>query len=103
MISPPEGDLVAYMDSLEKVRALSPARILPGHGPEVPDAVAKIREYLDHRRERENLVLAALEGGAATVGEVVALAYRDAPPNMRPYAELAVRACLAKLGRELPG
>ena len=103
MISPPEGDLVAYMDSLEKVRALSPACILPGHGPEIPDAVAKIREYLDHRRERENLVLAALEGGAATVGEVVALAYRDAPPNMRPYAELAVRACLAKLGRELPG
>ena len=103
MISPPEGDLAAYMDSLEKVRALSPARILPGHGPRVTDAVAKIDEYLSHRRERERLVVAALEEGASTVGEVVESAYRDTPPNMRPYAELAVRACLAKLGRELPG
>ena len=102
MIAPPEGDLAAYMNSLERVRALSPRRILPGHGPEVPEAVAKIEEYLAHRREREGLVVAALEDGASTVGEVVELAYRDTPSGMRPYAELAARAHLAKLGRDLP-
>jgi glyoxylase-like metal-dependent hydrolase (beta-lactamase superfamily II) len=102
MIAPPEGDLAAYMDSLERVRALSPARILPGHGPRVPEAVAKIDEYLAHRREREERVKSALEKGAATVGEVVELAYEDAPPEMRPYAELAARAHLVKLGRDLP-
>ena len=74
MIAPPEGDLAAYVASLERVRALSPARILPGHGPEVLEAVAKIEEYLAHRREREERVVAALEEGASTVGEVVALA-----------------------------
>ncbi|QIN77794.1 MBL fold metallo-hydrolase [Rubrobacter marinus] len=103
MISPPEGDLAAYMDSLEKVRALSPKRILPGHGPEVAEAVAKIDEYLAHRREREGLVVAALREGASTVGEVVELAYRDTPREMHPYAALAARAHLAKLGRDLPG
>lgn len=102
MIAPPEGDLVAYVTSLERVRALSPARILPGHGPEVTDAVAKIEEYLDHRREREERVVSALEEGASTVGEVVTLAYRDTHPEMRPYADLAARAHLAKLGRDLP-
>ena len=102
MIAPPEGDLAAYVASLERVRALSPKRILPGHGPEVPEAVAKIGEYLAHRRERENLVVAALEQGASTVGEVVALAYKDTPSEMHPYAELAARAHLAKLGRDLP-
>lgn len=102
MISPPEGNLTDYMASLETVRALSPGRILPGHGPEVPDAVAKIEEYLAHRREREGLVVAALDRGASTLEEVVALAYADTPPRMRPYAELAARACLIKLGRELP-
>ena len=103
MIAPPEGDLAAYMSSLERVRALSPVRILPGHGPEVTDAIAKIEEYLAHRREREGLVVAALADGASTVGEVVALAYRDTPPNMRPYAELVARAHLIKLGRDLQG
>lgn len=102
MIAPPEGDLADYVASLERVRALSPARILPGHGPEVPEAAAKIEEYLAHRREREGLVVAALEEGASTVGEVVEQAYKDTPPRMRPYAELAVRAHLAKLGRDLP-
>lgn len=102
MIAPPEGDLAAYVSSLEGVRALSPARILPGHGPEVAEAVAKIDEYLAHRREREERVAAALKDGASTVGEVVELAYSDAPPGMRPYAELAARAHLLKLGRDLP-
>lgn len=103
MIAPPEGDLAAYMASLEKIRALSPARILPGHGPEVKDAARKIEEYLAHRREREGLVAAALADGASTVSEVVELAYRDTPPGMRPYAELAARAHLIKLGHDLPG
>ena len=102
MVAPPEGDLAAYVDSLEKVRALSPGRILPGHGPEVREAAGKIEEYLAHRREREGLVITALEEGASTVDEVVTLAYADTPRSMRPYATLAARAHLAKLGRDLP-
>ena len=98
MIAPPEGDLKAYMASLERVRALSPTRILPGHGPAVPDAAAKIEEYIAHREDREARVVAALRSGASSLEEVVALAYDDVPSRMQPYAELAAQAHLDKLG-----
>ena len=102
MVAPPDGDLTAYMASLELVRSLNPARILPGHGPEVTEAAAKIEEYIAHRREREERVVAALSAGATSVQEIAALAYRDVPSSMRPYAELAVRAHLARLGHSMP-
>jgi glyoxylase-like metal-dependent hydrolase (beta-lactamase superfamily II) len=98
MVAPPEGDLEAYAASLRRVRALAPARILPGHGPEVSDAVTKIDDYLAHRREREERVVAALESGAASLEEVVDLAYAEVSAAMRPYARLSARAHLEKLG-----
>lgn len=100
MVSPPEGDLADYMASLEKVRKLSPSRILPGHGPEVADAGKKIEEYISHRKEREARVVAALEAGAVTPEEVVRLAYSEVPPEMRRYAERSAEAHMIKLGRE---
>jgi hypothetical protein len=90
MISPPEGDLREYVASLERVRGLSPSRILPGHGPEVARAGEKIEEYLAHRREREARVVAALDSGARSLTEVVESAYAEVsrrcvpPPNCRP-------------------
>lgn len=102
MVAPPEGDLAAYMASLERVRALAPARILPGHGPEVTEAVAKIEEYVAHRQDREERVAAALSSGASSVQDILDSAYQDVPPPMRPYAALAVRAYLAKLGHSMP-
>jgi len=82
---------------LERVRALDPARILPGHGPEAR-GVAKIDEYLAHRREREARVVAALRSGASSLEEIVDLAYAEVPAAMRPYARLSARAHLEKLG-----
>jgi len=102
MVAPPEGDLAAYMASLERVRALAPARILPGHGPEVTEVVAKIEEYVVHRQDREERVAAALSSGASSVQDILDSAYQDVPPPMRPYAALAVRAYLAKLGHSMP-
>ncbi len=101
LIAPPEGDLQAYVDSLERVRSLAPSRILPGHGPEVQDAEAKIEEYLAHRREREAQVVAALESGAASLKEIVEAAYADVPPVKRRYAELSAQAHLEKLGQRI--
>lgn len=103
MVAPPEGNLEAYIASLKRVQALSPAHILPGHGPEVTDAAAKIEEYVTHREEREARVVAALRSGASSVEEIVALAYDDVPPRMRRYADLAARAHLQKLGLPAPG
>lgn len=102
IIAPPEGDLEAYMTSLERVRTLAPSRILPGHGPEIPEAGAKIEEYIAHRREREARVIAALESGADSLESVVEMAYADVPPGMRSYARLAAQAHLDKLGYRVP-
>lgn len=98
LIAPPEGDLQVYVDSLERIRALAPSRILPGHGPEVQDAKAKIEEYLAHRREREARVVAALGSGASSLKEIVEAAYADVPLLKRRYAELSAQAHLEKLG-----
>lgn len=102
IVAPPEGDLAAYMDSLERVRGLGPSCILPGHGPEAPDGVAKIEEYIAHRREREERVVAALRSGASSLEEIIERAYADVPAGMRAYAELGARAHLIKLGHPAP-
>jgi glyoxylase-like metal-dependent hydrolase (beta-lactamase superfamily II) len=103
------GDLVAgagtvvvdqlgpYMASLERLIALQPRTIYPGHGPIVEDALGKLREYLDHRKQREQQVL---DGLPASVDELVARIYTDVPSNLVLMAARNVRACLEKLEAE---
>jgi hypothetical protein len=74
---------------------------LPGHGPEVQNAEAKIEEYLTHRREREAQVVAALGAGASSLKEIVEVAYVDVPLVKRRYAELSAQAHLEKLGHRI--
>jgi glyoxylase-like metal-dependent hydrolase (beta-lactamase superfamily II) len=96
----PEGDMQDYLRSLEALRALEPERLYPGHGPAVPDAEARLGEYVAHRLEREREVLAALEAGDRTPPAVVARVYADVDRGLWPAAELSVRAHLVKLVRE---
>jgi len=62
VVTPPEGGMGAYIASLERVRNLSPACILPGHGPEMTDGAAKVEEYTAHRKEREARIIAPEDG-----------------------------------------
>jgi glyoxylase-like metal-dependent hydrolase (beta-lactamase superfamily II) len=96
----PGGDMSAYLASLELLAELRPERLYPGHGPLVPDAVARVGGYLAHRLDREAQVLAALAAGDRTPAEVVARVYAAVDPALHPAAELSVRAHLAKLVRE---
>jgi glyoxylase-like metal-dependent hydrolase (beta-lactamase superfamily II) len=96
----PDGDLRAYLRSLELLKGLDLARIYPGHGPLVPDAPAKVDEYLAHRHERERQVLDALATGAASVPEIVEHVYPDLDPRLRPAAGMSVSAHLDKLVAE---
>ncbi len=96
----PGGDMQAYLASLEAVRRYTPARLYPGHGPAVADPPAKLREYVDHRLQRESQVLAALVAGDRTAAEIVARVYADVDPRLHPAAELSVRAHLVKLVQE---
>jgi glyoxylase-like metal-dependent hydrolase (beta-lactamase superfamily II) len=100
VIDPPEGDLVKYLRSLERLRELEPNTIYPGHGPVVLDARAKLNEYLRHREEREAQVLAALRDGLATPEEMVRAIYQDYPPEVHALAARSVLAHLLKLEAE---
>lgn len=97
----PEGDLLAYLDSLRRVHDLGPAALYPGHGPEMrQDPGAVIEYYRAHRVFREKQILAALRAGPATVGELVRTIYASVDPGLWPYAEQSTRAALAKLAAE---
>jgi glyoxylase-like metal-dependent hydrolase (beta-lactamase superfamily II) len=95
------GDLGDYLRSLERLLAEEPGRIYPAHGPVIPDGVAKIREYLAHRAERERQILAALEAlGPSVVPAVVKRVYTDVPEVLHAAAALSVTSHLLKLERE---
>jgi glyoxylase-like metal-dependent hydrolase (beta-lactamase superfamily II) len=97
VIDPPEGDLVAYLDSLRRMLALRPHNLCPGHGPVVWDAPAKLRGYLEHRAGRERQILEALASGPATPDELVPSIYAEYPAALHPVAARSVLAHLLAL------
>jgi glyoxylase-like metal-dependent hydrolase (beta-lactamase superfamily II) len=104
----PSGDMAAYLNSLEAVGRYEPARLYPGHGPMVGDPATTIREYIDHRMQREAQVVAAMQAGDRAPDQMVRRIYADVDPALHRFAELSVRAHLAKLvhegrARELDG
>jgi len=92
--------LAEYLTALERLRGLGLAVLCPGHGPPVWDPDGKLREYIDHRAERERKLLAALDAGARTEDELLDAAWADAPPALRPAAALTLRAHAGKLADE---
>jgi glyoxylase-like metal-dependent hydrolase (beta-lactamase superfamily II) len=98
LIDPPEGNMREYLRSLEQMRALPNLFIIfGGHGPAIANPYAKIDQYISHRLEREQNILQAVRGGAATPKEIVARVYSDVSPKAHPMAERAVLAHLEKL------
>jgi endoribonuclease LACTB2 len=98
LIDPPEGNMRDYLDSLKRMRALANLSVLlGGHGPAIANPYQKIDEYITHRRQREELILAAVREGAATPKEIVARAYMDVAAKAHAMAERAVLAHLEKL------
>lgn len=96
LIAPPEGDLVDYMRTLDRIAALAPRRLYPAHGDPVEDAVARCRELAHHRRARTAAILAVLEDGPASAESLAARIY-DVPPALLPAAVLNVAAHLNAL------
>ncbi len=100
VIAPPDGDMAAYLESLERLKAIRPRlrAIAPGHGHVIDDPLATIDGYIEHRRERERQVLAALSArGTATIADIVEDVYADVDPALHPIARQSVWAHLRKL------
>jgi glyoxylase-like metal-dependent hydrolase (beta-lactamase superfamily II) len=94
------SDLAAYLDGLRRLRELDLAVLCPGHGPPIWDVRAKLDAYLEHRLDRERRLLAALERGLRSEDELLDAAWADAPPELRPFAAVSLRAHLEKLRAE---
>lgn len=92
------GDMGLYLDSLRRMAALSPRHVLPSHGPPLPGkAFAK---SLEHRAERERLVLAALDPERRKpLAEIAAAAYADTPEALPVLRDAQTRAILEHLER----
>jgi glyoxylase-like metal-dependent hydrolase (beta-lactamase superfamily II) len=100
VVAHPDGELDAYLSSLERIAALTGdgdvTRILPGHGPLVPDAAAMVAFYRTHRAERLDQVRQALADGAAAeddpVEGVLRRVYAEVPEAVWPAARMSIRA-----------
>ena len=97
MVTYPEGDVAAYLSSLDRLSALRPRILFPGHWEPVTDAMGKIAEYKKHRLEREAQVLAEVKRGPGTAGELTSRVYGDLDDKLMVAAEMTLRAHLRKL------
>lgn len=101
VIDPLEGDLIAYLEQLERLDALAPRLALPAHGAPIDDPRALFRHYVAHRNGREAKVVAALAGrGDVSLDDLVPHAYADTPQLLWPLAKLSLESHLIKLVRE---
>ena len=101
VVTHPEGDVVAYLESLRRVHDLGPSALYCGHGPELTvDPLAVLDFYRAHRAFREQQLLTALAAGPRTVEQLVAEVYAAVPEALWPAAAQSTRATLAKLVTE---
>lgn len=98
LVSPPDGDMGAFMASVTRLSQRADRVYYPGHGDPVADPKARTQALLAHRRAREAQILAALEtagpGDAATLARAI---YTDTPEALLPAAARNVLAHLIDL------
>ncbi|HLX81547.1 MAG TPA: MBL fold metallo-hydrolase [Burkholderiales bacterium] len=101
VINPPDGDMRAYLASLEKLLAEDIAIIAPGHGYLIGAPHKEVRRLVAHRLAREAKVAAALKRrGTSTLEELVTEVYDDVSPKLHPVAMRSLTAHLDKLVAE---
>ena len=94
------GNLRAYLESLERVRAMKAPRLYPAHGPAIEDPAKLLDEYLAHRRLRHDQVKAALAKGMTDADAIVAFLYPGLSSTLQTAARESVLAHLEMLRSE---
>jgi glyoxylase-like metal-dependent hydrolase (beta-lactamase superfamily II) len=97
VIIPPDGDMGAYLRSLEKLLERDDSVYLPTHGPAITDPKPYVQSFIDHRRERTAAILKRVSAGEATIPEIVDSVYADLSSGLRGAAGLSVLAHLIEL------
>jgi glyoxylase-like metal-dependent hydrolase (beta-lactamase superfamily II) len=99
VITPPDGDMGAYMASLELVRARGFDTLWPTHGPPIKQVTPFIDAYAEHRRERERQILAELVAGETRIKAMVPRLYAAVDQRLWPAAAHSVLAHMIELVR----
>ncbi|MGA1675886.1 MAG: MBL fold metallo-hydrolase [Pseudomonadales bacterium] len=97
VISPPDGDMAAYLASLERLLARDDKVYWPTHGTSIDDPKALVRAFIAHRREREEQILECVRGGVGRICDMVPLMYVGTPEFMFPAAARSVLAAVEYL------
>src|SRR5665213_3015864 len=97
VIAPPDGDMAAYMASLDKLLGRGDAVYWPTHGPAITEPKAHVRAFIAHRREREAGILACLRDGVGRIDAMVERLYVGLDPNLKRAAGRSVLAHLVDL------
>ena len=99
VVVPPDGDMAAYMQSLDKLRQREERIYYPAHGPAVTNPRQYVRHLLGHRMQREKQILGLVKGDRKSIAEIVAAAYPGLDPRLVPAAGGSVCAHLLDLER----
>lgn len=97
VVSPPDGDMRAYMESLRKVAARDDQILWPTHGNPVTDPQPFLAAYLAHRLEREAQVLDQVRAGVTTISGIVTVLYANVREELHKPAGRSVLSHLVKL------
>jgi glyoxylase-like metal-dependent hydrolase (beta-lactamase superfamily II) len=99
VIAQPDGSVDDYLATLDRLEGFGDARVLPGHGDELPSLAKVVRAYREHRQQRLTEVREALArlGQDASVEAVANLVYADVPSSVRSAVEASVAAQLTYL------
>lgn len=100
VVAPPDGNMVAYLASLDAVIARDFTTLWPTHGAPVIDPGPFLRAYRDHRLAREAQILERLHAGDRTIAAMVPVLYASVDERLWPAASLSVLAHLIKLVAE---
>ena len=97
LVSPPDGDLTAFMASLDRLSGRDWQCFHPGHGAPVADPARRVADLLTHRKARESAILAALADGPSDARSLAHRIYTDTPPALLGAATRNVLAHLIDL------
>ncbi|MES3109309.1 MBL fold metallo-hydrolase [Sphingomonas aurantiaca] len=97
IVSPPDGNMTAYMASLEKLMGRDDRVYYPGHGEAIDKPQRLVRSMLGHRKQREGQILRLLREAARSIPAMVERMYAGLDPRLVPAAERSVLAHLYDL------
>ena len=100
VISPPDGDLFDYFNSLRKLLERDDERFWPTHGPAIEDPKTYVQSFIDHRLNRERQIVEALSSGLSTIKEIVPTMYADVDKRLWRAAANSVYSHLLALHRD---